>query len=631
MLVNEFHVKPSTIVDIVVCGGGHAGIEAALIAARLNYKVVLITLDIKAIGRMSCNPAIGGLAKGQIVREIDVLGGIMGLATDYSGIQYKILNKSKGKSVWSPRAQVDKRQYENYVSKKVLHHKNITIMQGEVVDLIINGDVVSGVVLRNNEKVYSKTTILTCGTFLNGLIHIGQKKIRAGRMGESSAEGITESLVRLGFNSGRLKTGTPPRLDSNSINWDKTKINSGDDNPIPFSYRSTDFSPPNVPCHSIQTSKECKTIIEKNLNLSPMFSGDVTGVGPRYCPSIEDKIHRFKHHDSHTLFLEPEWMNSKQIYLNGFSTSLPEHIQVKSLRSIVGLEKVKFFRPGYAIEYDFFLPSQLKSSLETKKISGLFFAGQINGTSGYEEASAQGLMAGINATKYIEQQKPLVLRRDEAYIGVLIDDLITKDTLEPYRMYTSRAEYRILLRFSNAHTRLKTITLENKLLPKKDIDKITAAENIITELMIDLEEKVNIKEILYPLERKKLPLKTILKRPEVKIDSLKDKYLRRTIKKHNHSPHLEESLIETEALIKYEGYIDRQLKQVQKLKKQEYLKIPKSIQYGKLKSISNEGREKLEIVKPETLGQAMRISGLTPVDISILALTITDKKFHVKQ
>ena len=544
--------------DIIVCGGGHAGVEAALIASKLNCTVGLVTLDKKAVGRMSCNPAIGGLAKGQIVREIDVLGGVMGIATDHSGIQFKILNQSKGKSVWSPRAQVDKRSYERFVSGQVCKDKKIGIVQGEVVSLLISNNTINGVCLRSGEKLNSNAVILTCGTFLNGLIHVGQRKIRAGRMGESGAEGITEFLASLGFVTGRLKTGTPPRLDRNTIDWGKTIVNRGDKNPLPFSYETKNFNPPNIPCHTITTGVSCKKIIEENLYLSPMFSGDVGGVGPRYCPSIEDKIHRFSHHESHTLFLEPEWENSDQIYLNGFSTSLPEHIQLSALRTIPGMESVKFFRPGYAIEYDFFSPAQLKSSLETKNIGGLFFAGQINGTSGYEEAGAQGLVAGINASKMILEKEPLIIKRNEGYIGVMIDDLITKDTLEPYRMFTSRAEYRLILRFSNAHDRLASLAKKEGLLSEERLAGINQAMGRLAEILKGLNTSVTPKKINPILNKlgesqikQSTPLKNILKRPSVSINDLplikRDAEVERTANK--------EAKVEAEAVVKYEGYI----------------------------------------------------------------------------
>lgn len=613
--------------DIIICGGGHAGVEAALIASRLGCSVCVVTLDLNAIGRMSCNPAIGGLAKGQLVKEIDVLGGVMGFATDRSGLQYKILNKSKGKSVWSPRAQVDKRKYETFVSSLVEKGESIFTVEGEVVDLRTSGGAVSGVVLRDGSSISASTVIVTCGTFLSGLIHIGQKKIRAGRMGETGAEGITSALISMGFRSGRLKTGTPPRLDSTSINWDLCNITYGDKKPSPFSYRTKSFLPLNEPCHTVKTNEPCKSIIEDNLNKSPMFSGDVGGVGPRYCPSIEDKVFRFAHHDSHLLHLEPEWLGSDQIYLNGFSTSLPEHIQLKALRSVPALKNVKFFRPGYAIEYDFFPPSQLKASLETKILSGLFFAGQINGTSGYEEAAAQGLMAGINASSYINKKAPLILRRSSSYIGVLIDDLITKDTDEPYRMFTSRAEYRILLRYSNAHERLLGPATSRGLLDKKTIIKINEIIKTQKDIVCALSRTISPDDINTTLReneeaniKQKTKLKDILKRPKINIYNIEKFFVDEIEFGEKISQQKDEIYVEVESCIKYKGYIKRQNDLVQKLKKQEALLIPKNTDYYEIKSISKEAQEKLSLVRPETLGQATRISGVTPADISVLSV-----------
>ena len=618
-------MKPSKSYDVIVCGGGHSGVEASLVSARLGCSVLMISMDLGAVGRMSCNPAIGGLAKGQIVKEIDVLGGIMGIATDASGLQFKVLNKTKGKSVWSPRAQVDKRSYEKLVSLNIKKTKNIETLEGEAVDILTKSGRVIGVTLRDKTRIYSNSVILTCGTFLSGLIHIGQKKIRAGRMGEAGAEGLTESLVSLGFKSARLKTGTPPRLDKNTIDWEKTKVVYGDKRPLPFSYRTKNFSPPSVPCHTIQTNKKCKKIIEQNIRQSPMFSGDVVGVGPRYCPSVEDKVFNFPHHESHTLFLEPEWLNSDQIYLNGFSTSLPESVQVEALRSIPGMERVAFFRPGYAIEYDFFPPAQLKATLETKGIGGLFFAGQINGTSGYEEAAAQGLIAGINAAASIKNIKPLILSRSEAYIGVMIDDLITKDTAEPYRMFTSRAEYRILLRFSNAPSRLLAFAKERFLLSDQDLKRIEKREAFLKETLNNLERKVEPTDINKVLKRAKeapiqsrASLATLLKRPNITI-----KDLPLATQKNSDLAHNEELLIEAESTIKYEGYIKRQEEHIKKMKKHENKKIPPGVNYHNISSLSNEAREKLSFVNPETLGQASRVSGVTPADASVLAVLLT--------
>ena len=618
-------MKPSKSYDVIVCGGGHSGVEASLVSARLGCSVLMISMDLGAVGRMSCNPAIGGLAKGQIVKEIDVLGGIMGIATDASGLQFKVLNKTKGKSVWSPRAQVDKKSYEKLISLNIKKTKNLDTLEGEAVDVLTKSGRVIGVTLRDKTRIYSNSVILTCGTFLSGLIHIGQKKIRAGRMGEAGAEGLTESLISLGFKSARLKTGTPPRLDKNTIDWEKTKVVYGDKRPLPFSYRTKNFSPPSVPCHTIQTNKKCKKIIEQNISQSPMFSGDVVGVGPRYCPSVEDKIFNFPHHESHTLFLEPEWLNSDQIYLNGFSTSLPENIQVQALRSIPGMERVAFFRPGYAIEYDFFPPAQLKATLETKGVGGLFFAGQINGTSGYEEAAAQGLIAGINAAASIKNIKPLILSRSEAYIGVMIDDLITKDTAEPYRMFTSRAEYRILLRFSNAPSRLLAFAKERFLLSDQDLKRIEKREAFLKKTLNSLERKVEPTDINKILKRaqeapiqSRASLATLLKRPNITI-----KDLPLATKKNSDLAHIEELLIEAESTIKYEGYIKRQEEHIKKMKKHENKKIPPGVNYHNISSLSNEAREKLSFVNPETLGQASRVSGVTPADASVLAVLLT--------
>ncbi len=456
--------------DVVVVGGGHAGVEAANITASLKQKVCMVSMDRGAVGRMSCNPALGGVAKGQLVRELDVLSGLMGRAADASALQYKMLNTSKGRSVWSPRAQIDKRVYEKQISSTILSNKNITFLKGEVVSLTIKNNVVCGVVLRSGEQIKTKTVVLTCGTFLSGLIHIGERKISAGRMGESNSEGITSFLSSIGLKTMRLKTGTPPRLLKSSIDWEQTEIDLGDKNPTPFSHFTSKFFPRNTPCHIVRTNKNCHEIISKNIFKSPMYTGEILGVGPRYCPSIEDKIDRFSNQESHMLYLEPEWENSDQIYLNGYSTSLPESVQLSSLKKIKAFEKVEFLRPGYAIEYDCFSPAQLKSTLESKDISGLFFAGQINGTSGYEEAATQGLMAGINVVSHIKNEEPLVLSRSDGYIGVLIDDLITKDTEEPYRMFTSRAEHRLVLRYSNADERLLEKSKKHGLLSQKKID-----------------------------------------------------------------------------------------------------------------------------------------------------------------
>ena len=607
--------------DVVVVGGGHAGVEAALICDFLGVSVAIITMDTNAISRMSCNPAIGGLAKGQMVREIDVLGGVMAETTDQSGLQFKTLNKSKGRAVWSPRAQVDKRLYERRILKKI-KSSSVSIIQSEAIAVDIKKNRIRSVALRSGEKIKCLSLILTAGTFLSGVIHIGERKILAGRMGEQRSEGITDSLVSFGFSSGRLKTGTPPRLDKSSINWKKTSVSLGDIKPTPFSYSTKSFNPPNEPCHLVYSNRKTHEIIENNIHLSPMFSGDIGGKGPRYCPSFEDKVVRFKERNSHLLHLEPEWKNSDQIYLNGFSTSLPEKVQKEALESISAFKNVSLLRPGYAIEYDFFPPSQVKATLETKEVSGLFFAGQMNGTSGYEEAAAQGLICGINATNKIKGLDPLVLPRSSSYIGVMIDDLITKDTLEPYRMFTSRAEYRLLLRYSNTFERLLGYTKQHNLLPDKKLLTLEKALRLKREVKEELNKSVNQCELMKKTKiNQKTPALKVLKRPEVSIFDLP---LKTKKKKTTLANWLEEDVLyDVESDVKYEGYIKRHQKEIERTSKNENQKIPEKIVFSEIPGLSKEAIEKLSNVKPESLGQASRVSGVSPADISSLLIYLS--------
>ena len=620
--------------DLVVVGGGHAGIEAALVAHKLGIDVVLVSMDIKAIGRMSCNPAIGGLAKGQMVRELDVLGGVMGFFADQATLQSKTLNLSKGRSVWSPRSQIDKIKYEKVV-QKYIKDVGLSVIGGEVIKINEVGGSVNSVIFSDGSELFCKAAILTCGTFLNGLIHIGEEKIKAGRLDEKRSEGITESLLSFGFNAGRLKTGTPPRIKKSSVDWSVGLAGYGDKKPKALSYKTKKFLPKDEPCFAFRTNQTTHELILENLTKSAMYSGETMAAGPRYCPSIEDKVYKFSQNPSHILQLEPEWTNSKQIYVNGFSTSLPEKIQLQCLRSVEGLNSVEFLRPGYAIEYDFFFPSQLKTSLETKGISGLFLAGQINGTSGYEEASAQGLLAGINAAQKIIGAPPLLLKRNDAYMGVLIDDLVLKDTNEPYRMFTSRAEYRLQLRASNADQRLLKYSTKLGLLEKnllKDLDKKNKATQ---DIVLQLEkENVEPKEINGHLSSigennitEPIKISQLLKRPQVKIGVFDLPVFKKIKKKH--PSHSEEILFEAETIIKYGGYINRQKEEIEKLKIYEEMFIPSTFDYKKIKSISNEGREKLMSVLPETIGQAQRIPGIRPTDISIL-LVYLKRSFHVK-
>ena len=621
--------------DLVVVGGGHAGIEAALIAQKMKVNGVLVSMDIKSIGRMSCNPAIGGLAKGQMVKELDVLGGHMAMFADKCTLQSKTLNLSKGRSVWSPRSQIDKIKYEKTVQKHI-KSVGLPVLEGEAISISEKKGKIESVMLSGGKEIFCSSAVLTCGTFLNGLIHIGDKKIKAGRMGEENSIGITESLKSFGFLSGRLKTGTPPRIKRSSVNWDAGDAGFGDKKPKALSYNTKKFQPKNEPCFSFRTNKRTHNLILKNLSRSPMYSGDIDSSGPRYCPSIEDKVYKFSHNPSHILQLEPEWTNSDQIYVNGFSTSLPEDIQLKCLRTVDGLERVEFLRPGYAIEYDFFFPSQLKNTLETKKIKGLFFAGQINGTSGYEEASSQGLMAGINASLQIKKKGELRLKRNDAYIGVLIDDLVIKDTNEPYRMFTSRAEYRLQLRASNADQRLLKYSKKFNLLEEKMIKNLTKKLKKTKEVE-DILHKKNIKpidinpflksvgekEIKQPtrasvlLKRPKVLLKNLPKIKEIKMISINKIFI-------------DEILFEAETKIKYSGYINRQKEEIERTKLHEDMIIPSDFDYNEIKSISNESREKLLQILPETIGQAQRINGIRPTDISIL-LVYLKRWFHVKR
>ena len=621
--------------DLVVVGGGHAGIEAALIAHKRGVKTLLVSMDKKSVGRTSCNPAVGGLAKGQMVKEVDVLGGIMGFFADLSTLQSKTLNKSKGRSVWSPRSQIDKKLYEK-IAQKYIKEQGLDVLEGEVVSLNIKKDSICGVFLKDGSEVVCSAAVLTCGTFLNGLIHIGSEQINAGRYGEKRAEGVTENLNSLGLKNGRLKTGTPPRIKRSSVNWKKGEAGYGDEKPSPLSYRTNNFSPKDEPCFSFRTNKDTHNIILDNLSSSAMYSGEKMATGPRYCPSIEDKVYKFNQNPSHVLQLEPEWTMSEQIYVNGFSTSLEEKIQLKSLKTVSGLEDVEFIRPGYAIEYDFFYPSQLKNTLESKAISGLFMAGQINGTSGYEEASSQGIIAGINASCFILDENPLILKRDDAYIGVLIDDLILKDTNEPYRMFTSRAEYRLQLRSSNADQRLLKKTKEYNLLDEKTVEKLSEKIEKTTNLVKYLEnnniypEKINsrLEELDEKIIKEPTRMSNVLKRPKVSISDMK---IANEENKNVLTDHMEEEILfEAETIIKYSGYINRQKDEIDKIKVYEDMIIPEKFDYNNIKSLSNESREKFINIKPQTVGQAQRINGIRPSDISIL-LVYLKRPFHVKQ
>ena len=615
--------------DIIVTGAGHAGCEAALAAARIGCSCLLISSDLTAIARMSCNPAIGGVAKGQITREIDALGGEMARAIDATGIQFRMLNRSKGPAMHSPRAQADRARYSLYMKRVIEEEGNIDLLQDTVTSIECSSNAFRAVVLSSGRVIKSKTAILTCGTFLNGLIHIGMNHYAGGRtIAEPPVYGLTEHLVGLGFSSGRLKTGTPPRIDARSIDYSLLDEQRGDEEPVTFSFNTIpDVNRRQISCFVTKTNDVTHEILKKGFDRSPLFTGKVQGVGPRYCPSIEDKICRFPNKSSHHIFLEPEGFETNEMYVNGFSTSLPEEIQLEGLRSIAGLGNVKMIRPGYAIEYDYFFPHQIKRTLETKLISDLFFAGQINGTSGYEEAAAQGLMAGINAALKVQKRPPVHLKRSDAYIGVLIDDLITKETIEPYRMFTSSAEHRLLLRHDNADIRLRHFGYTAGLIDEKTFSacniKITSIEEI-KEILLHTRitpSEINtlLSELGYPIIESSQSALTLLKRPGIHLTMLVDAsdILNNAVSIISRSPQLYEQV---EIDLKYEGYLKRDLLMADRILRLESHQIPQSFKYDSVSGLSNEGREKLKKHQPETIGQASRILGVSPSDISILMI-----------
>ena len=614
----------SEIYDVIVVGAGHAGSEAAAAAANLGSKTLLITMNMQTIGQMSCNPAMGGIAKGQIVREIDAMGGYSGIIADKSAIQFKMLNLSKGPAMWSPRTQNDRMLFAEEWRYALENTKNLDFFQDMVKSLIIENHKVVGVITSLGIKIKAKSVVLTNGTFLNGLIHVGDKQLGGGRMGEPKAFGITEQLVSLGFESGRMKTGTPPRVDGRSLDYSQMDEQKGDEKPQKFSYSDTPKLTKQLSCHIVYTNETVHDILREGFDRSPMFNGTIQSTGPRYCPSIEDKINRFAERNRHQLFVEPEGWRTVEIYVNGFSSSLPEEIQIKAMKHIPGFQNVKVFRPGYAIEYDYFPPTQLYHTLETKLIQNLYFAGQINGTTGYEEAAGQGLMAGINAHNKVHDKGDFILNRDEAYIGVLIDDLITKGTEEPYRMFTSRAEYRLLLRQDNADIRLTRKAYDLGLADEKRLrnveEKLSKSDELENYLKETSLKPGIINPILQSIESSPVDqayrASQILTRPNITIEKLEEiDFIREKSQQFS-----EEVKEQAEINIKYRGYIEKEKENVAKLNRLETIKIPEDFDYSNINSLSSEAKQKLNKVKPHSIAQAGRISGVSPADINVLLI-----------